>query len=365
MMDLKPWVALWRDAYHWPQVVPEWVLAAIVLLLLFSVVIVPGSWIFSYVERKLSADLQARIGPNRTGFGGFFQPLADLLKLLGKNVSRSTSEPYPGGGLWLVLRVFVLFASLATLPLSSGFLLMNSSMSVFLPLLALVLLGFVSLYSGVTHSRSEPVLGALRIGAQTLSGALPALLAILAAAMETGSYRWGAFHEVQGFLPYDWVAFASPFAFLSFFIFSLSGLVILGIPPLDSPFSRMELGGGMTGPMAGYRVAIYQITRFYGFLLWAVCATAIFLGGWNLPGGLEDLYRSELFFLTRQVSEALLVLCKSLVLMLAIVLLGKVTPRIRVDQITRFCWIVLTPTALLSLMGSVLWVVVFGSGRGF
>ncbi len=85
--------------------------------------------------------------------------------------------------------------------------------------------------------------------------------------------------------------FSSPFQFLAFCVFLVSGLVLLGVAPLDGGLSTTDIHGGVSSHLHGRRLSFFRLGRFYGFFLWSVIAVVLFLGAWNLPFGIGEFLK--------------------------------------------------------------------------
>ncbi len=319
----------------------NWVDYCKLLLFVYLVIIVPCFFLVSYFFQKLSADLQARVGPNLTGPIGIFQPIAEAVKLLRKGFPHSlewTEE------LWFAVHVVALFSTVAVLPLGSWFLLVDTEMSVFLPFFGVFVLGLGMMILGINQVRVEGRVSGLRIASQVLTGAFPALISIVCVGIHVGSFQWSALMQAQNAIPLGWNIFGNPFLFVSFFIFVISGLTILCLPPLDSAMGSLDLQGGVSFGLGGKKLLLFQWSRFYGFFLWSTLTVALFLGGWNLPENMRLPWAETLFLVVKVLG--------------LIVVIGIVTysnPRPRTDQITDFIWKVLSPVSLVCLVGSALW----------
>jgi NADH-quinone oxidoreductase subunit H len=254
---MNTWATSWQRTVGLPAGTPEWVVAVVALVCIYGIVIFPSGAMMSYLERKLSADLQARVGPKRAGPAGMFQPIADLLKLLQKEAStrRTWRE-----GLWLSVHTMALYSTVAVLPLGSMILLVDTDMSAFLPFWAALVLALGTMLLGLDQGSVPGWFGGVRVAAQALAGAFPALVAILCAGVRAGSFRWSALAGSQAFA--HWAAFSNPFQFLAFAVFVVSGLVLLGVAPLDGGLSLPDLQGGVTSLLHGRRLSWFRLGRF-------------------------------------------------------------------------------------------------------
>jgi len=296
----------------------------------------------SWGERKLIADLQARIGPTRSGAAGFFQGSLDLVKLLLKRDPREGRSP--SEVLWILLQSGVLFGSIAALPWARNLLFFDSELSVAIPVFTGIAVAFTAVFLGLVQRTLAGWLAGVRVAAQSISAALPATICVIAAGARSGGLSWAHVVEQQGAWPYEWFALRTPFGFLLFWVFLLSGMMILGAAPFSAGYSHVNLQGGITFRQSGRARAFLGFMQFFGLFQWAMIAVALFVGGWNLPTeiGAVDLLQGTLM------------VAKTGVLMLLVTLAGRAMPMLRADIVTELVWRVLTPVALICLVGTVL-----------
>ena len=345
------WVSAWLESVGFINDVPGWILAPLGLFLTFLFIIVPSSMVVAYLDRKVSADFQARVGPNRAGPAGLLQSLADFLKLLQKDRQNKTSWTEE---LWLGIHTIALYSTVAVLPLGSLMLLVDTDMSVFLPFWAALVLALGTMLLGLSQKTVSGWYGGMRVATQAISGAFPALVTMICVGLPAGSFRWSGVIAIQGASPADWIAFSNPFQFIAFIVFVVSGLVLLAIPPMDAALSSPDISGGVSAHLSGRRLILFKLGRFYSFYLWAVIASVLFLGGWRLPAGLSEHLIDQGRITLLHILELSLLMLKSLGLILIVIWGARVNPRTRVDQITDFAWTVLSPFALFALIGACL-----------
>jgi NADH-quinone oxidoreductase subunit H len=346
------WASVWGHALGLPAGTPEWIIAAIGIIGIYGFVILPSGAIMSYLDRKIGADFQARVGPNRAGPAGIFQPIADLLKLLQKEATQDWSWRE---ALWLAVHTMALYSTVAVLPLGSLVLLVDTDMSAFLPFWATLVLAFGTMLLGLSQGSVPGWFGGVRVAAQAMAGAFPALVALLCAGVRAGGFRWSVLAGSQSASPLSWAAFANPFQFVAFVVFVVSGLVLLSIPPMDAALSQVDIHGGVASHLHGRRLSLFRLSRFYGFFLWSVLAVVLFLGAWELPNSLFSALKDSEHWGLIQFLELLLLLIKTFMLMLVVVWVARVNPRSRVDQVTDFAWKVLSPFSLGALIGAGFW----------
>jgi NADH-quinone oxidoreductase subunit H len=333
--------------------------AVILLIAIYCGILVPGAGLINYLNRKFTADLQARVGPNRAGPVGVLQPLADFFKSLQKEVDFKSMTLRETALFWI--QSVALYATIAVLPLSSMILTVDTDMGIFLAFWAAFTVALMSLFLGLERSSVPGWLSAVRVAVQALTGAFPAILSLFCAAMQAGGLRWSQISAAQGPFPFSWMIFRNPFEWIAFFVFVVSGLILFSTAPMDTGFDRVDVVGGFTSSLFARKRTLFNFGRFYGFFLWTVLASALFLGGWNLPEEIKQSLQESGDPLLISALELFVILSKSFSLMLVVNLIMKVNPRGRVDQITDFSWRVLSPAALFAAMGSALWI----CGKGF
>ncbi len=343
------WESLIRDAWGLPAGVPSFLVAAVALVAIFWAVVLPSAILVEYLDRKLTADFQARVGPNRAGPGGILQPIADFVKLLQKESALRLSFREK---VWISIHTMVLYSTIAVLPLGSLTLLVDTDMSAFIPFWSALVLAFGIMFFGVSQNTVPGWIGGVRMAGQALAGAFPAMISLLAVGARTGGFRWSQIAQAQGVALTAWTFTANPFQFLAFIVFMLSGLVLLGVPPFDGGLSSSDIQGGVTSNLYGRRLSLFKLGRFYGFFLWSVIAVALFLGGWNLPAHMLESFRENQSWQLLQLTELMVVVGKTFLLMLLVVWASRVSPRGRVDHVTDFAWKILSPIALVALVGA-------------
>lgn len=348
-MSAPNWETLFRSTTGLPEATPGAVVAMLATILVFCLVILPSALFLEYLDRKLTADFQARVGPNRAGPAGIGQPIADFIKLLQKEATVRLSLREMA---WVSIHTMVLYSTVAVLPLGSLALLVDTDMSAFIPFWSALVLAFGIMFFGLSQNSVPGWLGGVRVASQALAGAFPAMIALLCVGARAGGFRWSEIALSQGSSPLHWHLTANPFQLMAFTVFMLSGLVLLGIAPFDGGLSTADIQGGVTSSLYGRRLSLFKLGRFYGFFLWSVIAVVLFLGAWNLPPSIKETFLDNESWQLLQIAELACVTIKTFGLMLCIVWAARVTPRGRVDQVTDFAWKILSPLALVALVGA-------------
>lgn len=348
----KLWIVEWERLFGEVSLQPEWVHFLLALIGTYLLVIIPTGGLVVYLDRKLSADLQARVGPNRTGPSGILQPVADFIKILQKHSER----PKWRETLWMMIHTMALYSSVAVIPLGSMALLVDTEMSVFLLFWSTLVLALGTMLLGLKQGTVTGWFGGVRVVAQTLAGAFPAIVALLCVGVRVGSFRWSLIANSQGFAPWSWALASDPFQIFAFLVFVVSGVTLLAVPPLEGGQSLSDIQGGVSNHLTGVRLSLFRFGRFYGLFFWSIMAVVLFLGAWNLPQGMTEFLREMDAFRLLGFLELSWLLVKVIGLMMVVVWVARVNPRSRVDQITDFSWKVLSPFSLVALVGTSLWI---------
>jgi NADH-quinone oxidoreductase subunit H len=307
----------------------------------------------TYAERKISADMQERIGPNRVGPYGILQFLADGVKMLLKEdiIPRSSDRL-----LFIMAPVLALtgvFGTLALIPFSSGLTLANLNVGIFF-LIGIGSLVGVSVFLGGYASNSKwSMLGGMRGASQIISYEIPVVISIMATVLLSGSLSFGGVVGMQGGMPQEWFIFHNPFTFVAFFIFFIGALAETNRAPFDLPEAESELVSGYHTEYTGMRFAFFALAEYIEVFVVCGVGAACFLGGFQVPfhlGG--DGVLGQLLQLGAFVS-------KTLALYYLVIMVRWTYPRLRVDQLMTICWKYLTPMALFNLMGCALWMYMF------
>ncbi len=312
-----------------------WVDAIIRLLLIVGMmtVVVMG---LIYIERKIIARFQMRLGPTRTGPLGLLQSLADALKLLGKEDLR----PRNADPLVFEFAVFVVFV-----PVFMGFVAIPFAFDWNVRVLELGLFYVIAISSvnvvgwvmaGWSSDNRYAMIGALRAAAQGISYEVPLILAVLAVAMVAGSLNLNEITGQQGHIPYIvWQP-------LAFAIFYVAMLAELNRTPFDIPIGESEVVGGPFVEYSGIRWSMFFLAEYAGLFILCLLASAVFLGGWAWPLGEDAGF----------LWQVVLTSAKTGLLIFSVFWVRVTVPRMRIDQLMAFSWKVLMPLSFALILGN-------------
>lgn len=309
------------------EILPEainiltWAIGALAFIALNTLVLV-------YVERKVSARIQLRLGPMTVGPHGLLQTIADAVKLLSKeqilpkNVDKAVFLLAP------VLAFFPVLVLFMVMPFSTFFTVRDLNIGV-LFVLSFASLEVIAIFmAGWSSNNKYSLLGAMRSVAQVVSYEVPLLLSILAVILMVGSLKMS---DVVAYQSGAWLVFLQPVAFI---IFMIGGLADTNRAPFDIPEAESELVAGFHTEYSGMRFALFFLAEYSNVFLICCVATALFLGGSHGP----------------LVDGVHWYLLKTYALVFVMIWIRWTFPRLRPDQLMDFCWKILTPIAIINLL---------------
>ena len=256
---------------YWVELVCGVVIVAVVPLIAGYVVL---------VERKLMADMQARLGPMRVGPHGLLQPIADAVKLLIKeDIVPRDSDAFI---FWFapVISMVAALTSLGALYFGPAFRVANDINVGILFVVGVSSLGFLGIILGGWASNSHySILGAIRSTAQLVSYETAGGLAIISALLLSGTLKIQAIVDAQSQY-HVWFVFLAP---VGFFTYLVASIAETNRAPFDLPEAESELVAGYMTEYSGFRWALYFLGEYANMIVVASVATTLFLGGWLRP----------------------------------------------------------------------------------
>ena len=342
----------------------RWLVPAVLVLAIALGIISP---LMVWVERRILSLMQSRLGPNRVGPFGLFQPLADTLKLISKediipdNASKFIFKLAP------CLVLFPALAGWVVVPMGPIFQAAGSRFDIFqmsdltvgiLYVFAISSLGVLGVVLGGWASGSKyPLLGSLRSTNQMLSYEVPLGLSVLGVLMMTGSLQFNAIvgyqqnHEYHLFglhLPL-WNIFLQ---FPAFLIFLVAGIAETNRVPFDLAEAEAELTAGFHTEYSGFRFAAFFMAEYLNMWLMSCMGTLLFLGGWLIPqqNHVVAWLGLEQHPMVLAALQALMFILKAFSFMFVFVWIRSTIPRYRYDQLMNLGWKLLIPLALWNLV---------------
>ena len=323
------------------------------LLVLVSAVV--GVLVTVWLERKISAAAQQRIGPEYAGALGVLQPIADGLKLLVKEdiiPSKADSILFTAGPILVLVPVIL---SWLIVPFGQNLLISNVGIGVFLWIALSSIQPIGLLMSGYASNNKYSLLGGLRAAAQSISYEIPLALSVLAIVLMTNSLSTIDIVNQQssaGIL--SWNIWRQPVGFIVFWICALAECERL---PFDLPEAEEELVAGYQTEYAGMKFALFYLGSYINLILSALLVSILYLGGWGFPIPVELIAKflnlpinaPFIQVFTASIGIVMTVL-KAYLLVFIAILLRWTTPRVRIDQLLDLGWKFLLPISLANLL---------------
>jgi NADH-quinone oxidoreductase subunit H len=281
-------------------------------------------------EHKVMAHMQGRVGPMYAGaFHGWAQLVADGVKFVQKEDVTPRDADRTVFQLAPIVALFPYLVVILTIPLAPGLVAQSLDIGLFLVLAVLGIGVIAVLMSAWASANKYSLLGGVRGAAQLLGYELPLVLAAASVAMAAGTLSLPGI--VEAWQPW-WLIWQAPAAL----VFFIAGLAEIRRPPFDMPIADSELVFGYMTEYTGLRFAFFLLAEYVGIVVIAALTTVLFLGGWHGP--MED----QLGWLWT--------LLKIGALSFVIIWLRVTFPRMREDQLQRFCWLILVPVSLAQLV---------------
>ncbi len=302
------------------------VLKAIIILL---VVVLCGAFM-SFGERRLLGLFQNRYGPNRVGFGGSLQLVADMIKMFFKEdwVPRFSDQ------MIFTLAPMIAFTSLllafAIVPVSPDWMVADLNIGILFFMMMAGLSVYAVLFAGWASNNKYSLLGAMRASAQTLSYEVFLGLSLMGVVAQAGSFNMQDIVLAQSQL---WNVVPQFFGFLTF---AIGGVAVCHRHPFDQPEAEQELADGYHIEYSGMKFGLFFVGEYIGIVTVSALIVTLFFGGWQGP------------FLPPFIWFAL----KTAFFMVMFILIRASLPRPRYDQVMSFGWKVCLPLTLLNLLAT-------------
>lgn len=314
-----------------------------------------GVLVSVWLERKISAAAQQRIGPEFMGPFGVLAPVADGLKLIFKeDVVPAKSDPllFTMGPVIVVIPVFL---SYLIVPFGQNLVITNIGMGVFLWVTFSSVAPIGLLMSGYASNNKYALLGGLRAAAQSISYEIPLSLSVLAIAMMSNSLSTiDIVQQQSGYGILGWNIWRQPVGFIIFWICALAECERI---PFDLPEAEEELVAGYQTEYSGMKFGLFYVGSYVNLVLSSLIFAVLYLGGWDFPIPIDTLASwlgvSEtnpwLQIVTASLGITMTVLKAYFLIFLAILLRWTV-PRVRIDQLLDLGWKFLLPVSLANLL---------------
>lgn len=327
----------------WAVLAIQFVLVGIALLTLYAVL----ALILIYAERKITAFFQARIGPNRVGKYGLVQSIADMIKILIKEIIHvKKSDRF----LFFTAPFFMIVASMLTfgaLPFGQGLQAIDFNIGAFY-VIAVSSLGIIGvLLAGWSSNNKYSMIGAMRSGAQFISYELSAGFALMTVVVLSGTMSFSQIIQGQTYL-HQWNIIAGHVpAIIAFIIYLISGHAETNRGPFDLPEAESELTAGYHTEYSGLQFGFFYLAEYLNMFIVAGIAATVFLGGWmpiQIQGweGFNEVMR--------YIPSPLWFFGKTFFLVFLSLWVRWTFPRLRIDQLLNLEWKYLLPINMVNLI---------------
>ncbi len=343
---------------QWPIFLRDWmaslfpearrpIIAALIAAVTTVIVAASLFAALTLAERKILARFQNRIGPNRTGPFGLFQPLADAIKTCTKeDIVPASADRFLHFLAPVALVAFSLL-TLAVIPFGRHLVPLDLECGILFFFAAGAGTELAVFLAGWSSRNKFALLSAMRALAQLISYELPLLLAAVPVVMLGGTLSTPALVAAQGgwtagILPH-WNVF-TPWGAPAFLIFMIASLAETNRAPFDLPEAESELIAGHLTEYSGFKYALFFMAEYFGMLALCGMAVTLFLGGWHAPVAALEIVPSYVWFAS-----------KLFILLFGFMWIRATLLRLRIDQLTRLAWKFLVPLALVNLVTAAFW----------
>jgi NADH-quinone oxidoreductase subunit H len=329
----------------------EWWVSLIEAVVVINLVMATFAYL-TLAERKIMGRMQLRYGPNRAGFRGMLQPIADLLKLLNKESFEPTEAINWAFVLGPFLAAFTALTTFSVIPFGPGW----TIGGVYIPgqvadlniaLILIFAIGSIGVYGfilgGWSSDSKYALLGSMRTCAQLVSYEVSLALSVLGVVIMAGTLSLTDIVAAQS----DTIWYAIP-QFVGLIVFLFAGTAETARAPFDLPEAEQELVAGYHTEYGGMRFGLYSMSEYINLITLSALCVTIFLGGWHGPGWDGATWAGPLWFLLKLV-----------ILLFVFIWMRTTLPRLRYDQLMRFGWKVLLPVATINAVVTAVLVVAF------
>lgn len=352
----------WTSAIHawmlgmmpeWAAILTECVVVALLIITLYAVFAI----VLIYMERKVCAFFQCRLGPNRVGKWGLLQVFSDVFKMLQKEIINMRKSDMFLHDLAPFLVVTASMLTFACLPWNKGGHIIDFNVGLFF-MVAVSSIGVVGiLLAGLGSNSKYPMIGSMRAGAQLISYEISIGITMLTVVALSGTMQISEIVQQQADNGWNIVRGHVP-AVIAFLIYLIAGNAECNRGPFDLPEGESELTAGYHTEYSGMHFGFFYLAEYLNLFIAAGIATTLFLGGWaplhiaGLDGfnGVMDAIPGAVWFIGKTFFVIFLLMWERWTF-----------PRLRIDHILSLEWKYLMPISLLNLLLMAL-VVVFGLG---
>lgn len=336
---------------------PVWALLLAATVVSWFFLLIPPVLVLGYLDRKLGADIQMRIGPNRVSSFGVFQAVADAVKLFFKEDSAPEAQEewlFRWGSVGAIIAVFL---AIGSIPMAESWALANLDAGVVCVVAALVLSSLCLFWASYSAHSQWSVLSSFRIIALITAYIVPLALTLIPPVLIAGSPNLENIVRSQGGAPWRWNVFHNPGTVMSCAAMFLALQIWQARAPFDHSHAPGEIAGGYTAEYSGLRKGLLSFLEYSSLFLACAFIVTTYLGGWQTPFNLESFGRAA------NLVEWLLFMMKIFSLVFVSIWIRWSLPSLRVDQIVSLSWRILVPMGLFGSALTAVWLVAF-NGKG-
>ncbi len=332
---------------------------------LFAFILINAMYLM-FIERKVLADMQSRLGPMMFGWHGILQPIADSVKLMFKEdivPAKADKWVFTVAPLILVVTAISAFVAIPFGPPTDFFGLLSKKVPFWVADLNIGVLYIVALASvgtygvimaGWASNNKYSLLGGFRSAAQMISYEIPMAFAIITVVLMSGSLNLTDIVNAQS---HRWFILALPVGPVAFFLYFVSGVAETNRVPFDLPEAESELVSGFATEYSGMRYALFFMGEYLNMLIVSLLVSIMFLGGWmplqifpHSLGGFAPIHVINV--LLRAVPPVIWLLAKVYFFIFIYIWLRGTLPRLRYDQLMAFSWKLMLPLALGTMLAA-------------
>ncbi len=343
--QLTTWFDTWLHSNlpAWAALTIEFILVGVALLTLYAVL----ALMLIYVERKITAFFQARYGPNRVGKWGIIQSVADMIKILIKEIIHvKKSDRF----LFFTAPFFMIVASMLTfgaIPFGYKLQAIDFNIGVFY-VIAVSSLGIIGvLLAGWSSNNKYSMIGAMRSGAQFISYELSAGFALMTVVVLSGTMSFSKIIEGQTYI-HQWNIIAGHVpAIIAFIIYLISGHAETNRGPFDLPEAESELTAGYHTEYSGLQFGFFYLAEYLNMFIVASIATTVFLGGYN---AIQIENWDKFNEIMNYIPSMIWFFGKAMFLVFLSLWVRWTFPRLRIDQLLNLEWKYLLPINMVNIL---------------
>lgn len=315
----------------------EKIIFAVALLVFISISVLFLIW----MERKVSAHMQSRLGPMHVGgWHGWAQTIADMVKLLFKeDIIPAKADKWVHRIAPIVIFVPSLMAFLV-IPFEKNLIGQDINVGILLIFAFSSIAVLAIIMGGWASNNKYTLLGGIRSAAQMISYEIPLVLSVLSVIMMVGSLK---LNDIVAAQSNYWFAFTQPLAFI---LYIIAGTAEVNRTPFDLPEAESEIVSGYNTEYSGLKYGFFMLSEFTNMLIVSLVAATVFMGGWMGPKWLP-------------LPGIVWLLLKTYLIVFLLMWFRWTFPRLRVDRLMDFGWKVLIPLAFINIFFTGLLMVIF------